>query len=362
MIDGVLYGLLRSLPTFFVAAVVSLYGVPVAIRAATRFGIVDPPDDRLKRHGKDTPYLGGLAVYGAVLIALALSVPIVFDRRLLGMLVGSAILVLVGLIDDLGVLGYGAKFMGEGIAALVAVRGGVVIELHYGGGVLELAVNTIVSIFWLVLLTNAVNLIDIMDGLATSAGMVASLFLVFVAALNGRPGPLCLAAALVGALAGFLRFNWRPARIYLGDAGALSVGFLLGALSLTGSYTMENPLGFLAPLLILGVPLFDTIFVSVIRLAHGRSPFVGSPDHFAIRLRRRGFSVEAIVLVASAAGLLLGVGAVALLFVGRLYSLVIVGLTLLLAGIVSAYLLIGVPREAETGAAGPPPSLDANAR
>lgn len=289
------------------AWMLSLYATPLARDAARRFGIVDAPDGRLKTHAEPIPYLGGLAVYGAFLLALALSFTLGFDRRVLGLLLGGSVLVIVGLIDDLGSLPYGAKMVGELVAALVAVRSGIVVELHFwGDGLAAMAINGLASVFWLVLATNALNLVDIMDGLAASLSIVAALFFALVALLNGRVEVLCATAALAGALLGFRRHNRYPATIYLGDAGALFVGFMLGALGLIGSYTMVNRLGFVTPLLILGVPIFDTLFVSVVRLMRGASPFLGSPDHFPLRLRRRGMEVPRVVGLATVAGMVLG--------------------------------------------------------
>jgi UDP-GlcNAc:undecaprenyl-phosphate GlcNAc-1-phosphate transferase len=127
-----------------------------------------------------------------------------------------------------------------------------------------------------------------------------------VTAASGDAAIPVMAAALAGSLLGFLPFNWRPARIYLGDSGSLFLGLMLGALSMTGKYTAHNRLGFVAPLLILGLPLFDTAFVSAVRLARGASPFRGSPDHFPLRLRRLGLSVPQVVLASGLAGGMLG--------------------------------------------------------
>jgi UDP-GlcNAc:undecaprenyl-phosphate GlcNAc-1-phosphate transferase len=216
----------------------------------------------------------------------------------------------------------------------------VVVSLHYTDvAVVEAVVNVAVSVVWLVLTTNAVNLVDIMDGLAGSVALVAALFLAVVAALNGRADVLCVTAALAGALLGFLRFNRHPARIYMGDTGALFLGFMLGALGLVGSYTMVNRLGFLAPIYILAVPIFDTTFVSAVRLSRGASPSRGSPDHFAIRLKRAGWSVPRIVASAAAAGTTFGLLGVASVFATPAASIGIAVVALLAVAAASVALL-----------------------
>ncbi|MFN7974567.1 MAG: MraY family glycosyltransferase [Acidobacteriota bacterium] len=320
--------LAEALVSFVLALALGLYATPVAREAALRFGIVDRPDGNLKTHGTPVPYFGGLAIYAAFLLSTSLSLTLGFDGKVLGLLLGGSILVIVGLIDDLGTLPYGAKFFGEIVAALVAIRSGIVIELHYGPPGLELVGNALLSLFWLVLVTNAVNIIDIMDGLAGSVSFVASACLALVALLNGRSEVLCITAALAGATLAFLKDNRHPARIYMGDTGALFLGFMLGALCLIGSYTRLAPLGFLSPLYVLAVPLFDTAFVSVLRLSRGASPFRGSPDHFAIRLRRSGRPVPAVVRIAALCGVATGGLGLANVFLARPQAIALAGAAL----------------------------------
>jgi UDP-GlcNAc:undecaprenyl-phosphate GlcNAc-1-phosphate transferase len=146
-----------------------------------------------------------------------------------------------------------------------------------------------------------------MDGLASGVGVIAGTYLLVVAVINERWIVAAFTVALVGALAGFLRYNFPPATIYLGDSGSLFVGLSLGALAMVMNYTDHNPLGFLAPLYILALPLIDTVYVTVLRLRAGRKVYHGSPDHFPLRLRRRlGGSTTRTVLTIYAAGVVLG--------------------------------------------------------
>ncbi len=146
-------------------------------------------------------------------------------------------------------------------------------------------------------MTNAFNLIDIMDGLSAGTAVVAALALLVVADLGGLISAAVILAALAGACAGFLRYNFQPARIYMGDTGALFLGLLLGALAMDNAYTERNLVAALAPAMILGVPLFDMLFVMYIRYRRGMPVMLGSPDHVALRLRKWRFTTRQTVLV-----------------------------------------------------------------
>lgn len=282
---------------------------PLVARAASRFGIVDHPDGRLKKHGEPVPYLGGVALGLSFLISLSLLFR--FDQRMTGILLAGAVAVLLGLVDDLGALSWRVKLAGQCLAVLVLIKSGVVMDIAAFPGWL----NLLLSVAWLLGLTNALNLIDISDGLAPGVAMFASAAFLVVALVNGAPLLAIMAATLFGALAGFAPFNFPPARIYLGDAGSMFLGLTLGGISLAGAYTPASPWGLLTPALILSVPLFDTLYVMTLRLWRGLSPFLGSPDHLAVRLRLIGWPAQSIALAASVATCLASASGIALLFV-----------------------------------------------
>jgi len=292
--------MMQVLLAFVIGLGIARWDTPIARAAAQRFGIVDRPDGRLKRQREPVAYLGGLAIYLPFLVALALVFP--FDRRVLGLLLAGTLMLLLGLIDDLGVLSPGVKLAGQLVACWVLIKSDVMIHVVW----LPYWAQVAVSVLWLLTAVNALNLMDIMDGLAPTVALVACVALVAATWVSGDTTIPVMAAALAGSLLGFLPFNWRPARIYLGDSGSLFLGLMLGALSMTGNYTAHNRLGFVAPLFILGLPLFDTAFVSAIRLSRGASPFRGSPDHFPLRLRRLGLSVPQVVACTGLATGLLG--------------------------------------------------------
>jgi UDP-GlcNAc:undecaprenyl-phosphate GlcNAc-1-phosphate transferase len=291
---------------FVLALLLGLYFTPLARQAALRFGIVDRPDGRLKQQDVPVPYLGGLAVFLAYLVALGMV--FAFDTLLLGLLLAGTLTLLVGLVDDFGVLTPAAKLAGQAVAVFVLLRSGAVIELVQ----VPQGLRWPLAALWLFGVCNAFNLLDIMDGLAAGVGAVAALAFGAVALSTGEYPEAAASFALAGALLGFLVFNFQPARIYLGDAGSLAVGITLGALALAIRWSERSAAGFLAPLAILAVPLADTAYVSVLRARAGKPFWYGSPDHFPLRLHRRLHGsvrrTVTAVLGLSFVGALVGVG------------------------------------------------------
>ena len=289
-----------DLLAFILALLLSLYGTPIARQAALRFNIVDRPDGRLKHQKAPVPYLGGLAIYLSVLMTLALTFE--FSRAVLGLLLAGTIILMLGLIDDFGVLTPRAKLTGQLIAVFVLIKSDIRIELAF----LPMWLQVALTVVWMVGMINAFNIIDVMDGLAGGVALVASVMLFIVAAVTHDADAPVQMAALAGGLIGFLRYNRHPATIYMGDAGSMFVGFLLGAVAMTLQYTHRSLVGLFAPVLILAVPIFDTCFVMVIRRLRGISMFLGSRDHFALRLRHWAWTVPQIVAASMAVSGLLG--------------------------------------------------------
>ncbi|HZN02442.1 MAG TPA: MraY family glycosyltransferase [Candidatus Polarisedimenticolia bacterium] len=293
--------LVRPGLAFALALALSLYLTPLMRRAAIRFGIVDRPDGALKTQKEPVAYLGGLAIYLSFLLALTASLR--FDSiEVLGLLLAGAIVVILGLVDDFGVLTPKIKLAGQVVAVATLINASIYIKLGFLPSPLAIAL----SFLWLLAITNAFNIIDVMDGLAAGVAAAASLVLLVIAVANGRTTYAILLAALAGALCGFLRSNFEPARIYMGDAGSLFVGLMLGALAMNNSYTTKNLVASLAPVVILGVPVFDMLFVMYIRRRRGLPIMRGSPDHFALRLRRWRLTTRQTVILSWGATLLLG--------------------------------------------------------
>ena len=293
--------------TFIVSMGAALALTPWMAKTAKNIGMVDKPDGGLKNHQEPVPYMGGLAVFVAFLIGFSPFYEL--DRQMLAILLGGTLIVLLGFLDDIGNLRPATKLLGQALAVLIVMKAGIAIKIVF----LPPFISYPLSFLWLIGMTNAFNIIDIMDGLSSGVGAIACAFLFIVAVSSGQTGIACMILALMGALLGFLRYNYQPAQIYLGDAGSLFIGFMLGALSMVGIYATTNPVAVLAPILILGVPIFDTLFVMTVRWMRGLNPLKGSPDHFALRLRRWRLTVAQTVLLSYGVSFLLG--AVALIMV-----------------------------------------------
>ena len=308
--------------TFVMAALLSMYGVPIARRAALKFGIVDCPDGRLKHQREPVPYLGGIAIYLSFLVSLAFTFE--FRHDVLGIVLSGTLIVMLGLIDDFGVLSPGTKLAGQCLAVFVLIKSGIRIEIASLPDWIDIAL----TVFWMIGIINAFNLLDIMDGLSAGVGIISAAFLCAVAILHGDQAIAFMLAALMGSLLGFLRYNWRPASIYMGDSGAMFIGLMLGALSMIAKYTEGHSVSLLTPVLILGMPIFDTLFVMYIRFLRGLPVFLGSPDHMAIRLRHWGLSVRQVVLISYIGAALLGGIGLLVMAVPQNLAVILSGLTM----------------------------------
>jgi UDP-GlcNAc:undecaprenyl-phosphate GlcNAc-1-phosphate transferase len=320
---------------FFLSLVFALYWTPVMRRAALQLGIVDRPDGRLKNHRKETPYLGGLAVYTAFLLTVGVLTD--FEQETLGLLLSGSIVLLVGLIDDFGVLNPYQKLAGQTLAALVLVKSGTYIKLEF----LPLYVAVPLTVLWILTVTNALNIIDILDGLAAGVASISALVIAIANLMAGRDSVAFLSIVLAGACIGFLRHNFHPARIYLGDAGSLFIGFMLAALSMNAGYTRINLLAVISPVLILGIPLFDLALVIYIRWQKGIPVTKGSPDHFALRLRRCRLSIRETAVTTYVLTGVLGAAALTMSQVPLEWALATMA-GILSIGFVIAYLLMKV--------------------
>jgi UDP-GlcNAc:undecaprenyl-phosphate GlcNAc-1-phosphate transferase len=225
--------------------------------------------------------MGGVIIYFAFISPVGIMFP--FSRELLGILFAGSTILMVGLFDDLKALTPTIKFLFQVVATYILIKSGIRISLYF----LPDWLNITLSFLWILAIINAFNIIDIMDGLAPSVAMFASLTIFIISLYNVKFIISILSLSLAASLLGFLKFNWEPAKIYLGDAGSMFVGLVLGALTIWGDYSTFNDFGFISGLLVLTVPVFDMAYVMILRILHKKSPFFGSPDHFALRLKKK---------------------------------------------------------------------------
>ena len=295
------------------AICLSLIATGIFRRLAIRWNIVDIPNTSLKNHKSAKPYLGGLGIFTAFLLSLLPAFAwLAHTPRMAGMLTGSLLIIILGLVDDLKRISPGRKLAGQTVAAIVVIASGLHTRLF------ELPLlDYMFTYLWLVGLSNAFNIIDIMDGLAGGVATITSLLLTMLLLAMNRPELAVCTAVLAGACIGFLKYNFQPARIFMGDCGSLFLGFILACVCIEPFWQQAPGMQSVIPLLLTAFPVLDTAFVSVVRLSEGRSPFSGDQHHLALRMRRAGLSVRATVGIIYLISLLLGGCALVIYFLGK---------------------------------------------
>jgi UDP-GlcNAc:undecaprenyl-phosphate GlcNAc-1-phosphate transferase len=277
-----------------VALTFSIVMTPLVRRLALRVGVVAIPRTR-DIHVAPVPLLGGAAIYLGFVLALLLLGDRAYIRELVAILLGATLVSLFGLADDRWGLGAAAKMGGQALAAVVLLLGGTQVQLFA-----QPWLNWAITVVWVVGITNAVNFLDNMDGLSGGVATVASAFFLLLAAMNEPRQVLvgAMAAALLGACVGFLRYNLNPATIFMGDTGSLFIGFILAALAIKLRFLSNIPLvTWMVPLCVLAVPIFDTCLVVVARLRRGVNPFTtAGKDHLSHRLHALGLTKREAVL------------------------------------------------------------------
>src|SRR6266700_8363086 len=328
-----------GLLAFFIALFASLMLVAPVRALALRVGMVDLPGPR-KVHLTPLPPLGGLAMYAAVVIAVLFAFSGPARSQIAAILIGATLVAAVGMLDDRGVLHHQIKlFVGMPLAAAILLISGIRAQVFSvllggrGGDLLDAALTVV----WVVGITASFSILDHMDGLCAGVAAMASVFFALLAYLNGQTLVTTLAAAVLGAATGFLRWNFKPAKIFMGDGGAMFLGFLMATLGLKLRLENANHLAaWLAPILILGVTIFDTTLVTISRSRRGLLPFAApGKDHAAHRLSNLGLGQRGAVLTLFLLG---AIGGCAALFVSYLSTRG----ALVLGTVVLAIILLGV--------------------
>jgi UDP-GlcNAc:undecaprenyl-phosphate GlcNAc-1-phosphate transferase len=337
-----------DLIAFLVALLASL-GLTVPVRRlALRYGMVDNPGPR-KVHVSPIPLLGGIAIYLGFVLAVLLTHHRVPQQQVAGILAGATLLAVVGLLDDGGLLHHQVKlFIGMPIAAALlivsGIRANIFSQLIPGaaGAILDIAL----TVLWVVGITAAFSILDHMDGLCAGIAAVSAAFFTLSAILNGQALIRILGAATLGAALGFLRWNFNPAKIFMGDGGAMFLGFLMATLGLKiRPDVAQFPLSWLVPVLILGVPVFDTTLISISRSRRGLIPFTSpGKDHTAHRLSNLGLGQRGAVLLLYGLAIVSGSVGVLIPYMTPARAYLIVGF-LVLSVFIGGMLLESAPYE-----------------
>jgi len=337
-----------GLLAFLIALSASLV-LTVPVRAlAIRVGMVDSPGPR-KLHLKPIPLLGGLAIYAGVMIAIL----VVFDgparAQSFGIVTGATLVALVGFLDDRGWLHHQVKlFVAMPLAAGILLASGVHANVFgiYIGGSTGYWLDAALTVVWVVGITASLSILDHMDGLCAGVAAMAAVFFAMLAYLNGQTVVTTLAAATLGAAAGFLRWNFKPAKIFMGDGGAMFLGFLMATLGLKLRFEHSTNLAsWLAPVLILSATIFDTTLVTISRSRRGLLPFATpGKDHSAHRLANLGLGQRGAVLAIYMAGAICGGAGVLVTYLSTVQA-AIVGVVVLAAMLLAIAWLERAPYE-----------------
>ena len=341
--------LLLTTAALVTALVISFLMCPLVKSFAYKIGAIDVPKDNRRMHKKPVPRLGGLAIFLGFIVSILLFAKI--DGEMQGILLGAVIIVVLGVVDDMTPLRAYFKFFVQIVAALVAVFHGVVIETLSNPNIFSqnpywnlswLAIP--ITVLWIVGITNAVNLIDGLDGLACGVSTISAMTMLVIALLVSEGDVAIIMASLVGACLGFMPYNRNPAKMFMGDTGSTFLGYILATISIQGLFKYYAIVSFAVPFLVLGLPMFDTIFAIVRRLAHGQNPMAPDRGHIHHRLIDMGLNQKQAVAALYVVSSILGLSAVVLTASGAVKAML-----LLLALAITAYLASRVifPKETE---------------
>lgn len=323
-----------------VALVVSFLTSPLVKNFAYKVGAIDVPKDARRMHKVPIPRLGGLAIFIGFMVGILLCADI--NRQMQGILLGAVVIVVLGVVDDITPLPAKLKFVVQIIAALIPVYHGVVIRAVSNPNLFSDNVywqmggfSIPITVLWIVAITNSVNLIDGLDGLAVGVSTISATTVLVISLLVSDMQVAIAMAALVGACVGFMPYNLNPAKMFMGDTGATFLGYILATMSIQGLFKFYAIISFAVPFLILGLPIFDTAFAFIRRIAHGQSPMQADRSHVHHRLIDMGLNQKQAVATLYVISAILGLSAVVLTTSGELKAMVLL-LALCVVGVVAA--------------------------
>ncbi len=335
------------------AAVVSCALTPLVKVLAKKVGAMDIPKDERRMHRVPIPRMGGMAIFLGFMVSVLIFQKLSISAELQGILLGVVIIVILGVMDDILTLPALPKFCVQIAAAIIVVLYGCRIE-HFMGFTLPDWLSYPVTVIWIVAITNAINFIDGLDGLAAGVSAISAGTMLIVALLL-VPDPtamICavLLAALVGACVGFIPYNFNPATIFMGDTGSTFLGFMLACISVFGLFKTYAVISFAVPFLVLGLPIFDICFAVIRRVAKGQSPMHADRGHVHHRLIDMGFSQKQAVAISYLLSAILGLSAVVLTDRGEVQAMIFL-LAIVIVGAIGVGLIFGKhhPKKPEVG-------------
>ena len=334
----------RLIWVFLIAAAVTAAATPLAILIAPKIGAMDIPKDNRRMHKKPIPRFGGIAIFLGIVVGFISIAPLSQQTR--GLLVGAVMILLLGIVDDLKDISAKVKLAGQiicaGVAWFFTIRILGMANL-FGGAYISFSppVSFLVTVLWIVAITNTINLIDGLDGLAAGITCIACFTIAYSSGLNPLSRTCLLSVSIAGACVGFLVWNMYPAKIFMGDAGSQLLGYLLSTVSLIGDYPTKGTTLFAAivPMLILALPIFDTMFAIVRRAVSHKPIMKADKGHLHHRIMAMGFGQRRTVLVLYSISAIMGIAGILWTIHRRLESF---ALALIAAVLIIVFLGIGI--------------------
>lgn len=283
---------------FILSTVTSFLATPLIIRLAKKIGAVDQPDSNRKLHTEVKPTLGGLAIFLGVMVGFLYLQPV--HPQMYAIFIGAFIMIIVGLLDDLVELRPLYKLIGQISAAIIVAQSGLVIDkltIPFMGTVTLKGVGILLTILWIVAASNVINIIDGLDGLAAGVSTIALLSILIMGFMDARFIVVALSILLIGSNLGFLPYNFYPSKIFMGDTGSLFLGYSIGIISMLGLFKNVAFFSFVIPIIVIAVPVIDTVLVMIRRRLNNQSIAEADRKHIHYELMNMGYSHRASVLI-----------------------------------------------------------------